>query len=469
MKKLIGILLLILLIGLQACAAPETQETQSNTSSNNAPSATTAPADMPEDIPEDQPAATRAPAKEIEPALRIEAEHLQYLGAFRLPGASGGSDWDYSGHGLTFYPAGDPGGEADGFSGSLYGFGHDHQLYVSEISIPAPIISNSLDDLNVATTIQPFQDITDGIFVPEEMTIPRAGLTYDPANDLLHFVFGQHLQYFELSHGWAGLDLSNPQPAGAWLFGEYTNYTTSDYLLTIPEDWAATYTSGQYLATGRFREGVWGGFGPALFAYNPFADGNPPAANSTLSSITPLLLYGVQEPDNPEIVSDESMQMNGYLLADHWWGAEWLSAGEHSALIFTGTKAMGNSWYGFANGVVWAYDCAEQDPPTCPDYPEWPYDDRGYWAEAYQGQIIFFDTNEIGAVALGELEPYDPQPYAILDLTPYLFDAELNFADYKRDLIGAVAFDAENGYLYVIERMGDEYQSVIHVFKIMID
>jgi len=40
-----------------------------------------------------------------------------------------------------------------------------------------------------------------------------------------------------------------------------------------------------------------------------------------------------------------------------------------SNLIFSGTKAMGHSWYGFANGVEWAYDCAEQIPPTCPEVP----------------------------------------------------------------------------------------------------
>ncbi|MBT3188122.1 MAG: hypothetical protein HN736_15225 [Anaerolineae bacterium] len=30
---------------------------------------------------------------------------LTYLGAFRLPDASGGSNWEYSGHGLTHRPA----------------------------------------------------------------------------------------------------------------------------------------------------------------------------------------------------------------------------------------------------------------------------------------------------------------------------------------------------------------------------
>ena len=58
----------------------------------------------------------------------ILPEHLSYLGAFRLPDASGGSNWEYSGHGLTYYPYGDQAQNKDDFVGSLFGFGHDQQL-----------------------------------------------------------------------------------------------------------------------------------------------------------------------------------------------------------------------------------------------------------------------------------------------------------------------------------------------------
>ena len=151
-------------------------------------------------------------------------EDLEYLGAFRLPDAIGGSNWDYSGQGLTYYPGGDPDGPDDGFPGSLFGFGHDHHMQVSEISIPAPIISKNLDDLNTAVTLQPFADITGGIFNPEEMDLPVADLAYLPSqagqdSGKLHFTFGQHFQDFEPSHGWAELDLSNPRPAGPWVLG----------------------------------------------------------------------------------------------------------------------------------------------------------------------------------------------------------------------------------------------------------
>ena len=392
---------------------------------------------------------------------------LIYLGAFRLPD---NPEWEYSGHGLTFYPNGDPAGPDDGYPGSLFGVGHDHRLLVSEISIPVPVVSKKLDDLNYAETLQPFADLTGGT-ITEELAIPRLGLEYLPAQggqttDKLHFAWGQHIQGFEPSHGWAELDLLKPQPAGTWVFNGYTNYVTNDYIFEIPHEWADAYAPGQYLATGRAREGPWSGFGPALFAYAPWQDGEPPAPNSTLSTLTPLLLYGVQEPGNPEIVADESMMMNGYQDSDHWWGGAWLNAGAKSAVVFVGTKALGSSWYGFANGVVWEYDCVEQNPPTCPEYPDWPYDNRGFWAEGYQAQMIFYNSADLALVARGEMQTWEPQPYATLVLDDYLFDPELNHADYKRDLVGAMAFDRVHGLVFVIERMADEYKSVIHVWEL---
>ncbi|MBC8508601.1 MAG: right-handed parallel beta-helix repeat-containing protein [Anaerolineales bacterium] len=410
---------------------------------------------------------SEVPPKSEEPASGqvIQPEDLVYLGAFRLPDDP---NWEYSGHGLTYYPGGDPAGSNDGFPGSLYGVGHDHTLMVSEISIPVPVISKNLDDLNFADTLQPFADITGGA-ITEDLALPRLGIEYEQTTNKLHFAWGQHIQAFEPSHGWAELDLSNPQPVGTWIFDGYTNYTTNDYIFEIPREWADEYAPGQYLATGRAREGPWSGRGPALFAYGPWNDGNPPASGATLTSITPLLRYGVQEPGNPEIVSDETMAVNDRLDSDHWLGGAWLTAGDKSALIFVGTKAIGSTWYGFANGVVWDYECAEQDPPTCPDLPEWPYDDRGFWAEDYQAQIIFYDPSDLAAVARGEIDSWEPQPYATLVLDEYMLAPELDPANYKRDIVAAASFDRVNGLLYVIERLADEYKSVMHVFQIEVD
>ncbi len=410
-----------------------------------------------------------SPAPPPPPGERIQPEDIVYLGAFRLPEASGGSSWEYSGQGLTYDPQGDPAGADDGFPGSLFGFGHDQDLLVSEISIPAPVRSRNLEDLPFAETLQPFRDLSGGLFDPQSVDLPRGGLAYldGPDAPRLHFTFGWHFQEFgDPSHGWSNPDLGNPQAAGLWVFDGYTNYVTDDYLFDIPAEWAETCAPGYLLASGRAREGPWSGRGPALFAYAPWLDGAPPPTGSTLQAVKPLLLYGIQQPGEVEIVSDESMQMRDYGDADHWWGGAWLTADGKAAVVFAGTKAVGKSWYGFANGVEWDYECAEHTPPDCPEVPEWPYDDRGYWAENYQAQIIFYDPADLGAVARGEMQSWEPQPYAVLVLDDYLYDPHLRPEDYKRDLLGAIAFDRQDGLLYVIERLADEYKSVVHVFRV---
>jgi hypothetical protein len=363
----------------------------------------------------------------------IQPDDLVYRGFFRLPEGSGKSNWEYSGHGLTFYPDGDPGGDQDGFPGSLFGFGHDHHLQVSEISIPVPVISRDLSDAPTAETLQPFADLTDGLFQPEQMTIPRAGLAFLPHPEpRLHFTFGQHFQDFEPSHGWAGLDLDDPDAQGAWKFGDFTNYVTSDYLFQIPPEWADAIAPGPLLASGRAREGLWSGRGPALFAYSPTGAGNPPAPGEPLRGVLPLLLYGEQLPGQPDIVSGPTQSILEYCEADHWWGGAWLTSEGASTVVMVGTKALGEEWYGFANGVVWEHDCAESQPPSCPEVPDWPYDNRGFWAEDFQAEMIFFDPADLAAVARGEMDSWVPQPYGVLILDPYLLDPVLDPGNYER-------------------------------------
>jgi len=411
----------------------------------------------------------------------IQPSDLVYRGAFRLPDVSGDCDWTYSGHAMTYYPQGDPSGPSDGYPGSLFATGNDAVCqHVSEITIPAPVISaqKQLADLPVAGTLQAFSDIRGGVFGNyEDLVLPRAGLEYLPAqgsqtSDKLYFCWAQHIQDFEVSHGWCDLDLSNPQTAGPWYFGSWSNYVSNDYIFEIPAAWASVNTPGLLLATGRAREGPWAGLGPALFAYAPWVEGNPPAPNATLTQIVPLLLYGEQQPGTPEIVTDPSRQVNNYGDGDHWWSGAWLTADNNAAVIFVGTKGVGNHWYGFQNGTIWPYDCAEPGTPPCPDYPPYPYDNRGFWADDYSAQIMFYDPDDLAAVAQGTMESWEPQPYATMTLDDYLFEPydtsqeETFLQRYKRDLVTAVAFDRTRGFLYVTERQVDDEKSIIHVWKV---
>jgi uncharacterized protein YbdZ (MbtH family) len=392
------------------------------------------------------------------PTQRLQPSDLTYRGAFRLPDGSGGSNWEYSGDAMTYYPDGDPTGPADGYPGSIFGVGHDWQKYVSEISIPAPVVSatKSVEGLNTATTLQPFTDVRAGVgslSVLEELV--RVGMAYLPAQGAqtsgkLHLCWGQHYQFegsqeHVASHMSCDLDLSNSQ--GAWWVGDYSLYSVNDYMFDIPAGWAATNTPGMRLATGRFRDGGWGGQAPALFAIGPWNHGNPPPPNTVMDAV-PLLLYSSTE------AAPLYHTMNDYHHSDHWAGGAWLTAGDRAAVVFVGTKGTGECWYGLPDGTVW---------PEEPPYPEDPENQRGWWSTGFVGQMIFYDPADLAAVAQGTMQPHEPQPYATLALDEHLYHVTRTQQKFH---IGDCCFDRARGLLYILEPFADGDKSIVHVWAV---
>lgn len=394
------------------------------------------------------------------PALAglLQPGDLEYLGAFRLPGASGGSSWEWSGGGLAYNPDGDPNGAGDGFPGSLFGIGHDHQNFVSEISIPAPKISGGKNpgQLNTAATLQPFSDPRGGMAIPgDEYDLIRGDVAYLPArgaqdNGKLYTTWGKHYNYDRVgTHGWCSTDLSNPNPAGLWFVGPHRIHSeVNDYLFTIPQDWAGANLGGMELATGRFRDGGLAGMGPALFAFAPWQSGNPPAPGADLPYQT-LLQYSIDFDGMPS-----GQILNEYSHADEWSGAVWLSAGDRAAVVFVGTKGLGDTWYGYQNGTRHD-DCQ----PNCPD----SLGGRGWWSSEARARFIFYNPDDLAAVARGERPPYSPQPYAYLDVDQYLYRSYY-INEWSR--LGAAAFDRQRGLLYVFERQADGEQALVHVWRV---
>lgn len=397
---------------------------------------------------------------------RLHPSNLTYQGAFRLPDTSPFEyGWYWGGSAMTFYPHGDPGGEADGFPGSIFGVGHDWNMYVAEISIPQPVISVSknLDELPTARLLQDFHNVRGDLFLDEEGNLIfyemiRVGMAFLPAQveqstDKLHFTWGQHLQEGTQnpSHMWCELDLSHPQPQGEWMFGHYSNYTSTDYMFTIPQSWTDEHVPGQRLATGRFRDGLWSGHGPALYAFQPWQEDHH-ARGDTIEQITPLLLYGIQEPGNQHIQSDTSMQMNNFKEADDWIGGAWLSDGHNQAVVLAGTKGIGECWYGLPDRTLW------EEP-----YPEDPLNQRGWWCESFEAQIIFFDVHDLARVADGDMNSWEPQPFASLHIDPYLFSID---SSQQQSRLASVSYDRENNHLYIMERRGDGDKPLVHAWSV---
>jgi hypothetical protein len=387
----------------------------------------------------------------------IQPGGIEYLGAFKLPDTNSiEGSWLYSGSAATYYPQGDPIGPEDGYPGSLFATGHEQYQYVSEISIPRPIISNDkdVDELNEARTQQDFHDIRGDMF--GELEIPRAGLEYigkqgEQSFGKIYFTWGQHLQEFDAgaSHGFFDINLENPNVHGPWSIKDRVKYETTDYLFEISDSWSEEKLPGMRLATGRYRDGGQGTQGPSLIALKTW-DVDNPTEEAEIESV-PLILYS-------SVYDDPSQEraMNDYAHCDAWNGGAWITSGTKQAVILVGVKSKGNCWYGYEDGTEW---------PLEPPYPAEREGERGWWSDNFVGQFIFYDPDDLTRVVEGELETWEVQPYASLDIDKYLY----HIPEHEiRMMIGAFAYDRARGLLYLFEYLGDfeSEKSLVHVFQI---
>ncbi len=390
---------------------------------------------------------------------RINPDDLEYLGAFRLPTDTQENDdqsqsWTWGGSAITYYPKGDKNSEDD-FPGSLFLTNHELYQYIGEISIPTPVISKNKDlsELNVASNLQKFTDIKTPEFKNYEQ--PRFGLCYLPRQkgqdqDKLYFSSVQHLDDESItrtSHGWINLDLSNPDIHGPWAINNVPDYFVGDYLFQIPKSWADKYINGYYLATGRFRDGGQASQGPTIYALAPWKALN----NGKLDAIT-LLEYSsiTDDPNGEHAIID-------YSNADAFNGATWVETSDKHAIIFSGIKATGKTWYGYSDGTIW---------PEEPPYPPEPEGERGWWSEDPRAVLLFYDPDDLAEVTTKEKQPYEIQPYAKLDVTNILYNKPNS--DTVWMMLGPITHDPKNNLLYMVEFLGDyEYdQPLIHVWKI---
>lgn len=440
--------------------------------------------------------AVQAPANAVE---LLTAQDFVYLGAFRLPGGDDRPEtFAYGGNAMTFNPNGDPDGAADGFPGSLFIMGHDRIAYgevpdgnqVAEVSIPAPLAGSAVDALNSGGLLQDFTDVTRGAFTELE-EIPRVGMAYldhPLTGPLIHLTWGAHLQdSSQPSQAWFSPDLTQGDLTGFWFLDELDPYSVTSYLFEIPQSWADTYTGGWVLASGRYRDGGQGGMGPSIYAYTPWQADGSPAANGTHLPVVPLLQYE-SAYNTEELVRC----LDGYSHADEWEGGAWLTIADgRSAVLFAGTKATGDkTWYGYVNpegadkvcvdrhitdyptcrtadgGICEQTPCCDEEAGTCAS-------SRGWWSNRFDAQLILYNPDDLARVAAGELESWQPQPYAVLDIDEHLYLSPpewdvltVGSGDQRRMRIGDVAFDREHGLLYVLELYADGGKPVVHVWRV---
>ncbi|MBZ0269934.1 hypothetical protein K8I85_17415, partial [bacterium] len=378
----------------------------------------------------------------------ILPKDLDYLGAFRMPNdLSSSANWASGGTGMTYRPDGDPGGSSDGFPGSLFAIGKDP--LVSEVSIPTPVLSADLDpgDLPRAVTLQPMADITGGLRGAVDVD-KLGGVAYLPprGNQTTPKLYWTIYEYYNvagdnyLSHGMSELNLSNPQPRGVWRLRTPTDpglhsMKTADYIFDIPTAWADAHVGGKALVSGRHREnGAFGGCqGPALYAFAPWQ--SPSLAHGTELDAVCLLLYPTGGGHFP-----------GYCAADKWTGGAWMDFEDRSAVLIVGVKGTGQQFYG------------DGDASRCSS-------SKGFHCDPYEAQFLFYNPNDLAAVARGDRQPWEVLPYATIvpsDLWPQCMVRP-----------NCAAFDAERGLLYVLQYNGGRIPAdngtrvtVVHVFRV---
>jgi hypothetical protein len=227
--------------------------------------------------------------------------------------------------------------------------------------------------------------------------------------------------------------------------------------------------------------------GPSLFAYQPWLDESGTAApDQTHLPATTLLWYATSgETENI------ARALIGYQHPDEWEGAAWLETDDgRAAVLFAGTKGTGAKyWYGFVNPTgpeqpcVYAESvgefaacrladgalCPPEDMIECADHN----DVRGWWSASFEAQFILYDPANLARVALGEIAPWEPQPYAVLQVDPHLFlsdppdlAAMIGSGVQRRYRLSDVTFDRAHHLLYVLELFADGAQPVVHVWHI---
>ena len=157
--------------------------------------------------------------------------------------------------------------------------------------------------------------------------------------------------------------------------------------------------------------------------------------------------------------------------------------------MFAGTKATGSRyWYGYMNPAGPEHPCVEEeligtyalcrlaDGTPVPDEESLTCDSptslRGWWSARFDARLILFDPADLARVATGEMEPWEPQPYAYLDIDDELFLSPgiepemLGTGVQRRYRIGDVAFDRANGLVYVLELFAEDARPVVHAWSV---
>jgi hypothetical protein len=372
----------------------------------------------------------------------LQLSDLEYQGSFRLPaGTIGDTSFSYGGTALAYEPT----------HNSLFVVGHDWQQEVAEISIPQPLSSDNLNDLPVATVLQPFADVTDGMMDKVGTGTAKIGglLSYQGKLYASVYLYYDAPGTQQLSHYSSGENLSVVGDArGPYRVGSLGAGFVSGYFGLVPPDWQSSFggpvLNGQCCINIISRTS----YGPALFAEDPSKLGTvrtlPAASLVYYPSDDPLAAWDSSSPE-----FNGATEIRGVVFPE----------GTRSVLFF-GRHGLGTFCYGEGT------DNRSLTGKTAPSGATYCFDpdnsSKGTHGYPYSYAIWAYDANDLASVKRGQKSPWSVKPYALWTLS-LPFDA-------GQKHIGGVAYNPKEQLIYVSQQLaemdGDEARPIIHVFKV---
>ncbi|KKL49120.1 hypothetical protein LCGC14_2318700, partial [marine sediment metagenome] len=402
-------------------------------------------------------APAKGPVKGRSPATRparglLSWSDFKYLGAFRAPrlgtSSTAGSRYGFSATVMCWNPKGDPGGERDGFVGSIMMPGHPSKQLIGEFSIPRPKILTDADKqadgtydtrrLPMAKQLGRFSDPSGGKKNVFEKRVENwGGMCWDGDEIHLSWNLWYHVDSgaaYHLSHMAA-----RKRPDGTWktTIEPYAlpirSHRINGYVAVVPKWWADAHLGGRRLLGGlNICQGVGASnCGPGLYAFDPKA----PAAVLTLMEF-------------PHAGKSAKTHDDDWRPSDLWRGLAFVDTGAKYAVMFCGRKSLGEVRYGIGRPT----DASRS---------------KGYHCDPYRPEIRFYDPAALLAVLKGAAKPHQPRPYAKIDLTKVFFQPDRAF------LTAGIGYDPVNRLLYIAQVRGDrdsaryEAVPVIHVWRIV--
>lgn len=410
----------------------------------------------------------------------LDQGNFTYIGAFRVPPGNLGGDsteWSFGlgGEGVTYNPA----------RNSLILLGTDSERYVIEISIPTPVNSTNINDLNTATTVQTPKNITGnmwnwlnlgpsfvenggevgGFLVYNGKLIGSAFPMYDDGATFQLSHFTANLNWVSDGAGFSGFKQvgTNPENALAssagWVGG---------YMAHIPSEWQASL--GYPVLTGNGAINIIGrsSRGPALFGLDPDQIGVQTPAPTTVLAGYPAAhpTLGDYSTTTGTLYYNMSTSLSGAVFP----------AGSDSVLVFGrhGITLNGQGsdvCYGFGTANIALHKTIKEGTDL------WCYDptdsDKGGHGYPYASQVWAYDANDLLAVKNGTKQYWEVVPYARWTLSlPFTNETSSTTGTKK---LGGVAYDPSTQRIFVVQlyadHWADEYEPnpIVHVYQLNLE